>query len=187
LGIESGYFALFPGNTAYRFLQPTIYANAYFGWNFTRIFGLEIGVGGSHMVTRDDGLGGLKNAGNIAVTLDAKFRLIRPSPRKNVVPFLQFGTGVYWFGGERPEADQCGSKSCILAHGGGLHAGGGLDIYLFRGGILGLRVLYRHLFMSQLKCPAGTPCAAVTAAGDPLVHLPSLTATVNFTLFWSHL
>ncbi len=187
VGVESGYLALFaPKDSAWRLLRPTAWVGGFFGWNFNPFIGLELGVGGSPIHERDDGLGGMQSVGVAAVSLDAKLRLIRPAPDSPIVPYLQAGLGAYWFGGKRAQPDDCGARGCLLAHGGAAHIGAGLDLYLTRGVLIGVRVLYRHLFLSGLHCPQGTPCAAL-AADEPRTQLPSLSATGYLTIFWSHL
>jgi hypothetical protein len=60
--------------------------------------------------------------------------------------------------------------------------GGGLDFYLNRYVILGARVLYRHLFMSELQGAGGR----VLGTARPN-RLHAVSGGVTLTAFWSHL
>jgi hypothetical protein len=195
--VEVGHLALFPAKgSTWRLLQPTAWISGFFGWNYNPFVGVELSVGGSPLRVEDGGLGDLERVGVAAVSVDARVRLIEPAPHSPIVPYLQAGVGGYWFGGQRDPANGCGEQGCLLSGGVGVHAGAGLDIYLTRGAIFGLRVLYRHLVLSPMRCPAGSACAAAAAAsgaasdasrGPLSVQLPSLSATAHFTVFWSHL
>lgn len=181
VGIGGGFLSFVKPTGGFEHLQPVADAGAFFGWNFGGLFALELGLGNTFYRPDQAALGNVSRVGLVAVTLDTKVRLVRPSPRSYAVPFLQAGLGVYTLAGGFP--DGCGScKTKTMAHGGGIQAGGGVDFYLSRYAILGARVLYRHLMMSELKAADGR----LFGTGK-LTRLHGVSAGLTLTLFWSHL
>lgn len=181
LGLGGGFLSFVKPSGGFEHLQAVADASVFVGWNFGGLFALELGLANTFLQPDKQILGNVSRVGLVAVTLDTKLRLLRPSPRTWAVPFLQAGLGVYSLAGGFP--DGCGKcKTRTMAHGGGLQAGGGLDLYLNRYVILGARVLYRHLFMSQVQGTDGR----VFGTRKP-THLHAVSAGLTLTAFWSHL
>lgn len=181
LGIGGGFLSFIKPSGGFEHLQAVADTSAFLGWNFGGLFALELGLSNTFFRPDKKLLGNVSRVGLVAVTLDTKLRLTRPSPSSWAVPFLQAGLGVYTLAGGFP--DDCGKcKTRTMAHGGGLQVGGGLDFYLNRYVILGARVLYRHLFMSQLLGANGR-----TFGTDKPTRLHSVSAGLTLTAFWSHL
>ncbi len=181
LGIGGGFLSFIKPTGGYEHLQAVADTGAFFGWNFGGIFALELGLSNTFYRPDKEMLGNVSRVGLVAVTLDTKLRLVKPSPKNWAVPFLQAGLGVYTLAGGVP-SDCGGCKTKTLAHGGGLQVGGGVDFYLNRYVILGARVLYRHLFMSELQ-GAGD---RVFRTGKPN-RLHAVSGGLTLTTFWSHL
>ncbi len=182
-GIGGGLLSFIKPTGGFEHLQAVANTSAFVGWNFGGMFALELGLGNTFFRPDREMLGDVSRVGLVAVTLDTKLRLVRPSPRKWAVPFLQAGLGVYTLAGGFPDA--CGDNKCktrTMAHGGGIQAGGGMDFYLNRYAILGARVLYHHLFMSQLNGADDRVFGT-----DKPTRLHAVSAGVTLTLFWSHL
>ena len=181
LGIGGGFLSFIKPTGGFEHLRAVADTSAHLGWNFGGLFALELGLANTFFRPNTQVLGDVSRVGLVAVTLDAKLRLTRPSPRNWAVPFLQAGLGLYTLAGGFP--DDCGKcKTKTMSHGGGLQAGGGVDFYLNRYVILGARVLYRHLFMSELQGANGR----VFRTAKPN-RLHGVSAGLTFTAFWSHL
>jgi len=181
LGLGGGFLSFVKPTGGFEHLQAVADTSAYVGWNFGGLFALELGLANTFYRPDQTMLGNVSRVGLVAITLDTKVRLVRPSPRTWAVPFLQAGLGVYTLVGGFP--DGCGKcKTRTMAHGGGLQAGGGLDFYLNRYVILGARVLYRHLFMSQVLGTDGRIFGT-----DKPTRLHAVSAGLTLTAFWSHL
>jgi hypothetical protein len=181
VGLGGGFLSFVKPTGGFEHLRSVADAGAFLGWNFGGFFALELGLANTFFRPDKERLGDVSRVGLLAVTLDTRVRLLRPSPRSWAVPFLQAGLGVYTLAGGFPDA--CGNcKTRTMAHGGGLQAGGGVDFYLNRYVILGARVLYRHLLMSQLQAADGR----VFGARRP-TRLHGVSAGLTLTAFWSHL
>jgi len=181
LGIGGGFLSFIKPTGGFEHLRAVADTGAFVGWNFGGLFALELGLANTFFRPDQQALGNLSRVGLVAVTLDTKLRLVKPSPRNWAVPFVQAGLGVYTLAGAIP--NDCGRcKTKTLAHGGGLQAGGGLDFYLNRYVILGTRVLYRHLFMSELRGANGR----VFGTSKPN-RLHGVSAGLTLSIFWSHL
>ncbi|MFH2009583.1 MAG: hypothetical protein ABI333_23525 [bacterium] len=183
-GFGIGYFGLIKPEGAYRHLRPTVFLNPYFGWNLSPIFGLELGYSGALFKEQDGALGGVKNPSLFNVTLDLKVRLIQPTRRRYVVPYLRAGLGIGFLQGTIEAASECEeNKDHTMALGGSIQVGGGLDIYLKPWLVLGARFQYRPLFMSGLKCGPGAG-ARCDEENQPFHLLHSFSADLSLTFAW---
>ncbi len=171
-----------------------------FGWSFSPYLHLGVSVSADFMGQRDGQLGRVKGLGQLNVTSDLTVRLIAPSDRRYVVPFLQLGLGVTWLSGSvsreetgegcdgEPETTETTetTDNITLARGGIFQVGGGVEFYLTRWLALGVRALYRLQVMSGLRCAEG-PNAICDPAVDPNqqnLHVLSTDAYLTFH-FWS--
>ncbi len=180
LGVGGGYLSLVRPTGGFEHLTALGQASVAFGWNLGGLFALELGLS-STFFRPEKALGEISRVAMVAVALDARLRLVRPSPHRPVVPFVQAGLGAYTLVGATETS--CGScKTRAMAHGGGLRAGGGLDLYLNRYMVLGTRVLYHRLFLSKLRGAHGQ-----TYTDSRLTRLDGVSAAITLTTFWSHL
>ena len=116
----------------------------FLGFRVNRYFALELGYVGTVHSTGDEiaqaASGGAYDRGMLhGVALDAKVFLIPKSRR--IEPFLQIGGGGYAFVREGFSRSDLG--------GGGFHLGGGVDIRFNRSIALGIRTLYKGLYMDN--------------------------------------
>lgn len=184
-GFGMGYLGLMRPDGAYAALRPKVMLSAHLGWNFSPIFGLELGYQGGLFKQADQALGPVKAPSLFGVTLDLKFRLIRPRRYSRVIPYLQTGVGLYFAQATRKALSDCeDDKTVHLGWGGGLQVGGGLDIYLKPWLVLGAKVLYRPLFMSALRCVPGATADCGAPDGDPLRRLHGLSAEMTLSVAW---
>jgi len=116
----------------------------FLGFRFNRYLAMEFGyVGTVHSI--DDQLVKADQWGNYdsgilhGVTLDAKVFLIPKSRR--IEPFAQVGGGGYAFVRKGFEHADLG--------GGGFHLGGGVDIRFNRSIAIGIRALYKGIYMDN--------------------------------------
>lgn len=180
-GDELGVFAVLGSKGPFKHLNPGVFTRAFFGWNFTPIFGLEWGIEASFPKEKEDDLGCIKSLGMISTTLDMKFRLRRPNRYQTWIPYLTTGLGAYFLTGDFPTGGgpcEEEEKSVMLAHGGGIHLGLGVDVYATKFLTVGLRADYRALFMSQMLCGPGQLCPGQDPARLNVVH--TITAGLNF-------
>jgi len=179
-----GYLGLLKPPGAYEALEPTVMATTHLGWNFNPIFALELGYQAGIFHDPGSALGAVKRPTLSGITLDLKFRFVRPRRYTRVIPYLQTGVGMYLLQARRQGIDECdqdAEKRLDMGYGGGLQVGGGIDLYLAPWLVLGAKVLYRPLFMSAMRCGAGaTACAA--APDDPLRTLHGLSAELSLAI-----
>ena len=165
-GYGMGYGGFIRPEGAYRHFDSLVYLTPYFGWSFNPIFALELGYSATLLKEKEHLLGDVKGPGLFNVTLDLKVRFLQPSRRRYVVPYLQAGLGVSFLQGTVKARTECeDDKGLLMAHGGSVQVGGGLDIYLSRWLVLGARALYRPMFMSGLRWAyiSGAVIAAIAA------------------------
>jgi hypothetical protein len=183
-----GYLGLLRPDGAYEALEPLVLASTHLGWNFNPIFALELGYQAGIFKNPNGALGAVKQPTLSSVTLDLRFRFVRPRRYTRVIPYLQTGVGLYLLQARRQGIDECdedAEKRLDMAYGGGLQVGGGLDIYLAPWMVLGAKVLYRPLFMSAMRCgPGGAACAV--APDDPLRKLHGLSAELTLAITFPH-
>lgn len=112
--------------------------DVFLGFRLNPMFALEIGGLLSVHATGQD-LPDYDSAVLNGFTIDGKFFLFPASTR--LEPFLQFGGGGYMVQEE-------GYRGKELS-GGGLHAGGGVDLHLTRALGFGVRALYKGIWMDD--------------------------------------
>jgi hypothetical protein len=110
----------------------------FLGFRLNPMFALEIGGLLSVHGTEED-LVEYDTAVLNGITLDGKFFLFPSSTRFE--PFLQFGGGGYTVQEERYQGRELS--------GGGLHAGGGVDLHVTRALGFGVRALYKGIWMDN--------------------------------------
>ncbi len=110
----------------------------FLGFRLNPIFALEVG-GLLSVHGTDHDLADYDTAVLNAITFDGKFFLFPSSTR--LEPFLQFGGGGY-------TVQEEGYQGRELS-GGGLHAGGGIDLHLTRFLGFGVRALYKGIWMDN--------------------------------------
>lgn len=185
VGFGVGYLGLVKPEGAYGHLTPKAMLTTHLGWNFNPIFALELGYQGGLFANADRALGDVKNPSLAGVTLDLKFRLVRPRRYTRVIPYLQTGLGVYFARAVKMATTSCDDdKAMTMAYGGGVQVGGGLDIYLAPWAVLGAKVLYRPLFMSALRCGPGADARCSEYGADPLRKLHGLSAELTLAFTW---
>lgn len=183
-GYGVGYLGLIRPTGAYQHLDSMVYLTPYIGWNFSPIFGLELGYNGTILKERDGRLGNVKSPGLFNVTLDLKVRLLQPSRLRYVVPYLQAGLGISFMAGTVKAESVCDDdKNLNMAHGGTISVGGGLDIYLTKWMTIGARALYRPLFMSAMRCGPGADALCGTYS-QPFQRLHAWSAEFNIAFTW---
>ena len=116
----------------------------FLGFRINQYFALEFGYVGTIHSTGDEiaqaaSPNGYERGMLHGVALDAKIFLIPKSRR--IEPFVQVGGGGYAFVREGFEDADLG--------GGGFHLGGGVDIRFNRSIALGLRALYKGLYLDN--------------------------------------
>ncbi len=181
VGMGTGYLGLIRPSGGFEQLQPLVYLTPYLGYNFSPIFGLELGYNGTILKDRDGTLGNIQRPGLFNVTLDLKFRFIQPTQRRYVVPYLQAGLGLSFMQGTIRQSECDKRKTFNMAHGGTVSVGGGLDIYLTKWMTLGARALYRPLFMSGLRCGPGAD-ARCGVNSPPFQTLHAWSAEFNLAI-----
>ena len=116
----------------------------FFGFRFNRYFALELGYVGTLHTTNDD----LTTSGQWAdyskgmlhgLAIDGKIFLMPSSSR--LEPFLQLGGGAYSFARQGYEHRDL--------NGGGFHLGGGVDIRFNPVIAVGIRALYKGLYLDN--------------------------------------
>jgi hypothetical protein len=126
------------------------------GLRLSRRVAVECGwVGSLHMPDAETGDDDLYLS---ALMLDAK--LVVGDPESAFAPFAQGGVGAWWLGDSLASAD---------ALGGGGQLGGGFDYLLWRGVSLGVRGLYRAIYLGSTDA----------GAGDTLIHALTFEASVS--------
>lgn len=110
----------------------------FLGFRLNPMFALEIG-GLLSVHGTDHDLADYDTAVLNGFTIDGKFFLFPSSTR--LEPFLQFGGGGYVVQEERYQGRELS--------GGGLHAGGGVDLHLTRALGFGVRALYKGIWMDN--------------------------------------
>lgn len=178
---RGGYHDLTGEPGAFRLLQPWGSFGYGFGWNLSPFVHFGLGVEGLLFGQRDGGLGPVKSIAQINVISDVTFRLIRPSERRYLVPFLQVGLGLAFLTGSVkktvttegcdgiPETTEK-SNSVNLARGGLFQVGGGLEIFLTHFVSFSVRALYRAQPMSGLRCLEGAACDPATGSSQATLH-----------------
>jgi hypothetical protein len=180
-GIGTGYLGFIRPTGAFKHMDSQVYFTPYFGWNFNPIIALELGYNGTILKERGDRLGNIKSPGLFNVSLDLKVRLLKPSRLRYVVPYLQAGLGISFMTGTVKADSECDKdKSIKMAHGGTISVGGGLDIYLKKWVTIGLRGLYRPLFLSGTRCGPGAS-ARCGVSSQPFQTQHAWSAELNFT------
>jgi hypothetical protein len=182
LGLGSGYFALIRPAAGWDALQPLVLVAPHFRWNLSPWFSLELGYAASLLRQRIPVLGAVDLLSLHAVTLDARVPLLRASRHRLAVPYLQAGLGTYFLRGRAPREGDCGKRWRTFAAGGGLQLGAGLDLHLTDWMALGLRALYRPLFMSGLRCADPALCADPSAGPGRPSHSVSGEAYLSFSI-----
>lgn len=181
VGYGTGYLGFIRPAGGYQQLDTLVYLTPYVGWNFSPLFGLELGYSGTLLKQQDGVLGDVRGLGLFNVTLDLKVRLIQPTRLRYVVPYLQAGLGISFLQGTAKAHSECeDEKTLTLAHGGMVSVGGGLDIYLTKWMTLGARGLYRPMFMSGLRCGPGE----CTVESSPLQPLHAWSVEFNIAITW---
>jgi hypothetical protein len=112
----------------------------FFGFRFNRYFALELAYVGTFHSTSGEVAADYDRGMLHGGTLDGKIFLLPSSSR--IEPFVQVGGGVYSFVEE-------GFTMNRELTGGGFHLGGGLDIRLNQTIGIGLRVLYKGIFVDN--------------------------------------
>lgn len=172
VGVGAGGFAVLGAKGPYEYISNGGFGNIYIGMNFLRRFALELGFLGS--VHNEEWTYEPQALMMWAVTLDAKFNLVRPSWNRRFVPFLQAGLGAYGLVSDH----YYGSSD--VAQGGGFQVGGGIDIYLARWLTLGGRLLYRGIVMGQIKDSCGERCISSNEADQTYIN--GLTGEINMSI-----
>jgi len=116
----------------------------FLGFRVNRYFALEVGYVATIHSTDDELVqaashGAYERGVLHGGTLDAKVFLVPTSRR--IEPYVQVGGGVYTFVREGFSESELG--------GGGFHLGGGVDIRFNRAVAVGLRALYKGLYMDN--------------------------------------
>ena len=119
--------------------------NLFAGLRFNRFFAAEMAYMAS---VHNTDAGGTETYTALlhGVTLDGKFFLVPRRTQQTFDPYLQAGFGGYGFVKE-------GFNGTELA-GGGIHVGGGFDIYLAKNFSMGARALYKGIFMHTFNYEA---------------------------------
>ncbi len=112
--------------------------DVFLGLRLAPMFALEVG-GLLSVHGTDHDLADYDTAVLNGITLDGKFYLFPSSTRFE--PYLQFGGGGYMV----QEEGYAGKE----LSGGGLHAGGGIDLHLTRALGFGVRALYKGIWMDN--------------------------------------
>jgi hypothetical protein len=178
-----GFSGLLQPTGAYRFLQPTLAFRAALGWHLSPLLGVELGYTGQAFKVRPGAFGDIPEALMSAVSLDLRFRFVKPTTRRIWIPYLATGVGVNILSGTPELVSDCGVKtpgeSRSLAFGGSLRAGFGVDAYLVKGILrVGARALYTHAFMGAVACDPGTPCGR--AGNEPLNRVSGVQLDLTF-------
>ena len=139
-----GNFNLETENDLTRIMRSGGGFDLFLGFRANKYFALEIGYTGTFHSTGDDismaASHGVYERGMLhGVTVDAKIFVIPKSRR--IEPFVQVGGGGYAFVREGYSDSDLG--------GGGFHVGGGVDIRFNRSIALGLRALYKGLYLDN--------------------------------------
>jgi hypothetical protein len=179
----AGWHGFVQPTGAYQSLASTFALRATLGWNFNWLFGLEMEYTATFFRVRDNAFGDLPNVTLSTPSLNARFRLVRPTSRKVWIPYLLGGIGMNILSGESREQTACGTsasgKERTIAFGGALRVGLGVDAYLLRGIIrLGARAMYTHDLMSRIACSPETPCGR--AGGGDLHRLNGVQVDFSF-------
>jgi hypothetical protein len=182
-GISGGSLNFLNAPGPYKYINRGGYLSTYFGYSFRNVLSLALAFNGGILKKRNDQIGELKNPSLLGVTLDFRFRFAEPDRGATLVPYLQTGLGLYFLNGVfKNECGEHENNDKILAQGGGLQLGGGFDYYLNRYITLGVRVLYRPLFMSNLRCGPGARGACLEQDPQGRTTLHGLSAEFNLTL-----
>jgi hypothetical protein len=190
---RGGHHDLIGEPGAFELLEPRGSFGFGYGWNISPFVHFGLGVDGLVYGQEGQRLGPVKGLAQINVISDLTFRLLRPSERHLLVPFLQLGMGLGVLSGtvkKTVTTEGCdgaqetteSSKSTTLARGGIFQIGGGLEIWLTRAVSLDLRALYRVQPMSGLRCLEGAACDRSTTPSQVTLHgfLADVALTVHF-------
>ncbi len=184
LGAGAGAFGIIGAKGPYDYISAGGTGTAWIGVYLSRLLALELGFMGSahreQFSEFDSYYWGSNELLMWGVTLDAKLNLTRPGWRRRLVPYLQGGIGAYGLVGDYyDDLGYVGSKA--LATGVGVQLGGGLDLYLTRWLVLGVRVLYRGIAMGKVKCGnSGDRCVSRDEADRTMIH--GLTGELNMSI-----
>jgi hypothetical protein len=110
----------------------------FLGWRINPFFALEVGYSMSVHGTSDD-FDDFNRAILNGLSLDGRI-FFMPSARR-LEPYIQLGGGAYGVHEDRQESK--------WMSGGGLHGGGGIDLHLSRVLAIGVKVLYKGLWMDN--------------------------------------
>lgn len=189
--MRGGYHDLIVAKEGFGAMAPKGSFGYAWGWNINPFVNFGLGVDGFFYGAHRQIHGPVKGVGQINLTMDVIFRLIRPSERRYVVPFIQVGMGLALLSASAKKTegsvDSEGEpvltetqKSLLLSRGGLFQVGGGLEIFLTRFLSLSVRAMYRVQPMSGLRCVEGASCDPSRGLGQQ--NLQGFSADAGFTI-----
>jgi hypothetical protein len=183
VGLSGGVAVLPRATGIYRFFAPIAAMGIRVGIHLNAWFSLQLGMQLTFLRETREMLPEARTPFLQGFTLDLRTYLARAHRRRPWAPYLSGGLGIYQAAYDCRRDGACGEKGEVhRAIGGGLQLAVGLDVFLGRWFVLGVRASYRYLLMSQLPCPGGAMlCEAVQDRSVSQIHGLTLDLSLAFT------